>query len=283
MIAEFIRAIHDGGIPIEGEIIGDGRLHRAHVAGDKAGSKNAWYVLHGGDHPAGAFGCNKRGISGKWRPSGKTQPLTHHDRARIDADGKARAEAQERAYSDAAARAKRILHQATLDASQHAYVMRKGIQSHGVKVNCNGLLCIPIFSARTGMLQTLQFIAGDGVKTMLTSGRLKEGCFPFQDGPDFWANAKRNIGIGEGLATCATLAESLPNVAMFAAFSAANLPNVAHALRQRFPDAQIVIFGDNDASGAGQRYAMAAAHAVDGFIAIPPIPERDWNDMRGAA
>ena len=89
MSAEFIRAIRDAFIPIDEDIIADGQLHRAHVDGDKPGSKNAWYVLHDGNHPAGAFGCNKRGISGKWRANQKREPLTQSDYTRIEAQRRA--------------------------------------------------------------------------------------------------------------------------------------------------------------------------------------------------
>ena len=283
MSADFIRAIRDAGIPVDDEIIADGKLHRAHVDGDKAGSRNAWYVLHDGDFPAGAFGCNKRGISGKWRADGKRQPLTQSDRERIEADRKARTEAQERGYNEAATRAERILRQATRDASEHTYCLRKGIQPHGVKVNGHGLLCVPIFSALTGQLQSLQFIDRDGSKKMLTGGRMKDGCFPFRDVPNFWANANHRIGLAEGLATAATLSESLPETAMFCAFSAGNLANVAQALRTRYPASEITLFADNDISGIGQRYANAAARAIDGLVAVPPTPGHDWNDARAAA
>ena len=281
--ALFIRAIRDTGIPINDSIITDGQLHRVHVDGDKPGSKNAWYVLHDGDFPAGAFGCNKRGISGKWRGDGKRPSLTECDYTRIEADRKSRAEAQERGYNESATRAERILQQATRDASEHPYVVRKAIRPHGVKANERDLLVIPIYSALNGHLQTVQFIDRDGNKKMLTGGRCTNGCFPFSDVPNFWANASNRLGIAEGCATGATLAESLPSVAMFAAFSAGNLLNVAHALRARYPNAEITVFGDNDASGIGQRYAHAAANAIDGLVAIPPIPGRDWNDVRRAA
>ena len=283
MSAEFIRAVRDAGISIDADIIVDGKLHRAHVDGDKAGTRNAWYVLYDGDFPAGAFGCNKRGISGKWQSGAKRQPLTQYDHDRIAADRKAHAEAQERAYGEAATRAEQILRQATRDALQHAYVTRKGIEPHGVKVNERDLLVIPSYSALTGKLQTVQLIDRDGNKKMLKGGRCTNGCFPFSDVPNFWANAVQRIGIGEGWATCATVAESLPTVAMFAAFSASNLLNVARALRDRYSDASIVIYGDHDINGAGQRYAHAAATAIDGQVAIPPIPGHDWNDARGAA
>ena len=273
----------DAGISVVGEIVADGQLHRAHVDGDRPGTRNAWYLLHDGDFPAGAFGCHKLGISRKWRADQKREPLTQQARAQMDADRKARAEAQERAYIAAVSRAEQILEAAIRDASQHPYCLRKGIRLFGVKANKHGLLVIPIYSAVTGKLQTIQMIANDGSKKMLTGGRFTNGCFPFSDVPNFWANAVHRIGIGEGWATCATLTETLHETAMFSAFSAGNLMNVARALRARYSDTSIVIYGDHDINGTGQRYANAAATAIDGLVAIPPIPGHDWNDARRAA
>ncbi len=275
--------MHDAGIPTDAEIIADGKLRRVHVEGDKHGTKNAWYVLHAGAFPAGAFGCNKRGISGKWRANQKREPLTQHDRARIEADHKARAIDRERGYSDAKVRGEQILSRATSNAVRTAYIARKGIQPHGVKVNEHGLLAVPVFSATTGQLQTVQFIDRDGNKKMLTGGRVTGGCFPFSDVPNFWANAEKRIGVCEGWASGATLAESLPTTAMFAAFSAGNLSSVALALRARFISAQITIYGDHDESGVGQKYAVDAAVNVNGYVAIPPTPGADWNDYARAA
>ena len=207
MSVTFIRAIRDAGIPIDDGIVADGYLHRVHVDGDKAGTKNAWYVLHSGDFPAGAFGCNKRGISGKWRANGKREPLTQQARSHIDADRKARAVAQERGYSDAAERAERIFQQATRDASEHAYVVRKGVQPHGVKMNEHGLLVVPIFSAFTGKLQSLQFISGDGSKRMLKGGRVSGGCYPFSDVPNFGQTQSGKLDWAKG----SLLAQRWPN------------------------------------------------------------------------
>lgn len=270
---------------IDADITADGKLHRVHVEGDKTGTRNGWYVLHSGDFPAGAFGCNRRGISGKWRSQQKHQHLNRYDREQIDEQLRARVEAREQYHSAAAARAWQILQRATRDASEHPYCARKRVEAHGVKCNGSGLIVIPIYSALNGLLQTVQFIASDGSKKMLTGGRLATGCFPFQDVPDFWAKAQRRIGIGEGWATCATLAESLPETAIFASFSAGNLIRVAMALRARYDDAAITIYGDNDVNGVGQRCASATASAIGGLLAIPPASGDDWNDhaVRGAA
>ena len=280
--SNFRDAMSNAGIPTEAPIVADGQLHRIHVEGDRAGSNNAWYVLHDGSYPAGAFGCNKRGITGKWREKNSVSNTVFNpvDRAEIEAQRKARAIDQNRAYTLAADRAGNILHAATGDASKHAYIVRKGVQTFGVKQNSDGVLVVPIYDSRTGKLQSLQFIDGDGTKRFLPGGRVAYGCFPLRHTAESFKRAiATRCGISEGYASAASLARVLgPSVAMFCAFSAGNLSNVATALREHYPNAEITLYADNDISGVGQSAATKAALAVNGFVAIPPTPGLDWQD-----
>lgn len=285
--SNFCAAMRDAGIEVEATIFADGKLHRAHVEGDKSGSKNAWYVLHDGNHPAGAYGCNRRSISGKWRAdknttSSRSNPI---DIALIEARRKVRATEAERAYNDAAKRAGQILSSATVDAHDHAYIQSKRIKPFGVNQTQSGVLVIPIYDARTTKLQTVQFIDAAGGKKFLAAGRTAYGCFPLRyDRESFTQALHQRIGLAEGMATAATLARVLgDSTAMFSTFSASNLINVATALRAQHPAAQITIFGDNDVSGVGQDAATRAAIAVRGFVAIPPSPGMDWQDYAEAA
>ena len=280
-------AMRDAGIPTEAPIVGDSELHRVHVEGDRPGTINGWYVLHTGTHPAGAFGCNKRGISDRWRAnnSASNAAFSPVHRELIEAQRKARAMEQERGYNAAAERAGKILHAATGDASKHAYITRKNIPTFGVHSNRDDVLVVPIYNARTGLLQSLQFINVDGQKRMLTGGRLSTGCFPLRHTSESFRRAAAvRIGVGEGYATTASLAHVLgDSVAMFSALSASNLIKVATALREHYPNAEITIYSDNDQNEVGQTAAIKAAIAVNGFVAIPPIVGTDWNDALKAA
>lgn len=275
---DFRNAMAAAGIETDAPISADGNLHRVHVEGDKPGTKNGWYVLHACSFPAGAFGCNKRGISDKWR-SQVGVPFTPTQRADMAEQQAARAAQRDEAYAKAAKRAASLLLAAKHDASGHAYCARKQISPFGVKANSQGLLVIPIYDARDGSLQSLQTIAPDGTKRMLAGGRLAYGLYPLAATDSFWEVTKISIGIAEGFATAATLADVLGETrAIYAAFSANNLKNVATALRRQFPQADIVLFGDNDGNGVGQRYATEAATAVNGRTVIPPVAGQDWND-----
>ena len=86
--SDFRNAMLAAGIETDAPIVADGALHRIHVEGDRTASKNAWYVLHPGTHPAGAFGCNKRAISDRWR-AGSTATLNPQQRAETEAQRKA--------------------------------------------------------------------------------------------------------------------------------------------------------------------------------------------------
>ena len=106
------------------------------------------------------------------------------------------------------------------------------------------------------------------------------GCFPLRHTAESFKQAlQARIGIAEGYATGATLAHVLrDSMAMFSAFSAGNLMNVATALHERYLNAEITLYADNDVNEIGQIAATKAALAVHGLIAIPPTPGADWND-----
>lgn len=124
-----------------------------------------------------------------------------------------------------------------------------------------GSLVVPIFNPK---LSGLQFIKPHGEKRILSGTKLKGGFYPLS-GKD-----SNQIYIGEGFATCAAVAECVPNALVLCAFSAGNLINVALAVRKSRPKADIVIIADNDESGTGEREAIRAALAVNGAYIMPP-------------
>ena len=62
-------------------------------------------------------------------------------------------------------------------------------------------------------------------------------------------------------------------------FDAGNLKEVAKNIRALYPEAEIIICGDNDLSGVGKKAAIEAALACKGKYLIPEIPSFDWNDQ----
>ncbi|WP_143292886.1 toprim domain-containing protein, partial [Burkholderia pseudomallei] len=110
----------------------------------------------------------------------------------------------------------------------------------------------------------------------------KAGCFSLIGGA-----VSSVLLVGEGYATCATLAAATGYPAAVA-FDAGNLHAVATALRGRYPDARIVVCADEDHTtdgNPGVTKARAAADAVAGTVAIPdfgpnrPATGTDFNDL----
>ncbi|HGU5331411.1 TPA: toprim domain-containing protein, partial [Escherichia coli O146] len=94
------------------------------------------------------------------------------------------------------------------------------------------------------------------------------------------------IVIAEGLATTLSAWQLQRGAMAVMAGSAPNLEAVAGTLRERFPEAEIIIAADNDNDGKGQNTgkvsAEKAAIAVGGTVALAPAEageKRDWNDV----
>ncbi len=263
---QFTRAMEDSGLSIHnGEVVGDGALHRARAVGDRAGSLNIWYVLHLDDKPFGAFGSWKTGQSCTWTAS-RPETMTPAERgalaARIAEAKRARDAEQVKVQAEAAARAARLWRKSRPASNQHPYLARKCVQAYGIRLLGHSLV-IPLRDV-SGQLHSLQFIMPGGEKRFITGGR-KRGCYYAIGRP---VDA---LCIAEGYATAATIYEATGH-ATACAFDAGNLEPVARALRGKFPDLRLILCADNDQeteNNPGVRYAESAARAVRGLLAVP--------------
>lgn len=260
----FQDAMMAAGIGYKGSIKADGKLHRFRVEGDKGGSLNGWYVLHMDGTPSGAYGSWKHQVSGKWCAKANGD-LTAAERAenkrRMDAARKAR-EAEEQAIRQAAQEKAAIIWNASPPApDHHPYLARKGVKAHGLRLS-RGAIVLPMRD-NAGILHSLQFIDAEGNKRFLSGGR-KKGCYFAMGTP------LDTLCIAEGYATGASVYEAT-GYAVAVAFDAGNLLPVAQALRQKFPEAEIILAADNDTETPGNpglTRAREAAAAIGGLIAI---------------
>ncbi len=289
--AEFRAAAATAGLDLPATLIADGQYHRFSTRPIRPRDDAGWYVLHH-DH----------GVAGDWRRAG-SEPLVrwsansrgrHSDAAEIarlraasaiQRDKAERRDMQRR--GDAAREAQAIWAAAGPAPADHGYLAAKGVQPHGLRISSGagtwrrkirdmslmGCLIIPLRDA-SGSIQTLEFVSPAGAKRFLGGGR-KQGCC-YEIPGDSAA-----ILLCEGFATGASLHEATGYVTV-CAMDAGNLRSVAQALRAAHPDTLIVIAGDHDAHGAGQRAAQDAARAVGGIVAIPAALGRDWNDVHRA-
>jgi putative DNA primase/helicase len=95
-----------------------------------------------------------------------------------------------------------------------------------------------------------QVIKPDGSKR-LVAGTVKKGSFCVVNSGE----TPETVIIAEGLATALSVQQFRPDATIIAAIDAGNLLPVAQVMRQRYPDAQIIIAADNDIKPANQTRA----------------------------
>ena len=278
-INEFRAAMRDAGITPPDMIDADGQLHRFHVEGDKAGSKNGYYVLHLDGRAAGGFGSWKTGLRSTWAADGKRMSDTERETfAKLIEAARLKAQAERRAEHEARAIEARAEWAAAAPADPaHPYLVKKGVRPHNLRQR-GGLLIVPLFDA-FGLLWNVQRIAADGGKRF-KSGRAGGLFSPIGD----FTNPT-TILICEGFATGATLHEESGHPVL-CAMSAGNLLAVAKAARSAWANADLVICADNDRQtdgNPGVTCATAAAKATGAKLIVPEFPEgvagSDFNDL----
>lgn len=198
-------------------------------------------------------------------------------RQRCEADKQARDEAIVQGHLKAAGKANHIWKRAIFADAGNPYLHRKRVQAHGAKTvnggSLKGVLIVPLFNASLKRVN-VQLIHPDGTKRFLKGGQ-KQSCF-------WWLGKPSDtVLVAEGFATAASLYQATGNQT-FMAIDSGNLVNVAKIVRAKKPNADIIIMGDNDLNGNGQKAARAAALACGGKYLVPPTVDYDWNDQINA-
>jgi len=268
-LEQFKNAMLEAGITPPITIIGDGVLHRFKINGKLNGA----YKLHLDGRPAGYF-QDWRGIKQTWKMSSGFVPLSEFQRQAYQArrrEDEIKRKAEEIAKHEAAAKkARSIWNNAALASENQTYLLKKRIKPHGARLGRDNALIIPVVNAKKELVN-LQFISETGGKRFLAGGK-KKGCFYYI------GDNTNKILIAEGFATGASLHEDTGFLTVIA-FDAGNLKEVAIVLKSLYQDAEIIVCGDNDASGVGQKKAREAALACSGKILIPEVSGCDWNDV----
>lgn len=277
------------------DVIEPGRFHKFPGEGKRNGNNAAWCKLFP-DGIGGIFGDYSTGLSTCWQAN-REKPHTPAEREafkRHVAEAKAQADKEQaERQAKTATQATAIWNDADDAPGDHLYIKVKGIGAHGLRVYrgdlviggmaCDGALIVPMKIG--GELHSLQFIAPNGDKRFLPGGRVA-GCY-FLIGNADETKTTSKLAVCEGFATGATTREET-GLPVVVSFNAGNLLGVATFIRSKLPDVQILLFGDFDASGTGQRDATEAAQAVGGIVVLPSFtaeelavgkPPSDWNDF----
>ena len=277
----FREAIGKSGLTPPETILADGKIHRFASSAD-ADDDSGWYILFSDGLPAGSFGDWRLDLKQNWcaKHDRHLTPTERADyRARCEAARQQREADERQRHAEAATQARAIWEAAPLAPATHPYLQRKHIQPHGVRLDRDGDLIVPVLIE--GELSSLQGIGTDGQKMFLPGGAIKGGSFTLGA-----LSETTTICVCEGFATAGSVFEAVgePTVC---AFSANNLKPVAQQLRGRFPAATILVCGDNDVHdngtpNVGVKAATEAAQAITGLVVIPDaINNRatDWNDV----
>jgi putative DNA primase/helicase len=143
------------------------------------------------------------------------------------------------------------------------------------------VLIVPVW--RGERLSTLELIDEHGRKSSLAGGAKKGGYWMTLPEPVTGETASPML-IGEGMATVLSAHRATGWLAA-AALSSGNLSEVAGVLRERFPDAGLIVLGD---LGHGEESARQAARHVAAQLALPVFAPQalidgsrptDFNDM----
>ena len=263
----------------------DGQVIRAGTA-SKPNSKNLWLIAY---HDRGlpfviVAGDWSTGAETKWiANTGET--LSEAERRELKrrlADARQSREIEQASqWEQAATRAARVWRDSVPADQCHPYLLRKRTEPHSARQQGRDLVLL--LTDFTGKAWSLQTIDEAGGKRLMAGGR-KAGNFIVVDGPDYPAR----ILICEGYATGCTLAEIDPAALVLAAVDAGNLKAVATGARNRWPNADIVVCGDDDRQtegNPGATNARAAAIAAGASYALPewppaaPLNLSDFNDL----
>ena len=264
-----INAMLDNGMTPPDTLVLDGVLHRFK---DESGKQNCYYVAYVDGRAAGMIGNWKTGLKFNWKAEGNYPKLTETQRTEFKLEQQKQQhirKAAEKLRHDKAAQKAAHIWKQSKPVTQHHYLTKKRIDHHNARLY-NDALVIPILNK--GELVSLQFIDQDGNKRFLSGSKLK-GSYSQLGIYD----TDEPILICEGWATGVSLYEATGNP-VYIAFSANNLKAVACYVRTLYPMNDIIVMGDNDLSGVGQKAAKEAALAIGGDCLIPPTLGHDWND-----
>lgn len=268
-------------------IVADGQLHRCNAVGAR-GRGDAAYLLHLDGVPVGGMENWRDGRGWEtWRLD-LGRPLSAAERATLQARSQAaaierRAEVARR-HARARDQAAGIWSRARHAPADHPYLLNKEVSAHGLRVY-RGALVVPVRSM-AGELHGLQFIGAGGIKRFLKGTAVQGNGYQFGavGGP---GDRLETVCVAEGFATAASIHRATGHPVV-TAFHAGNLLAVAKAIRDRHPQADIVVCADDDcdtAGNPGRTLARQAALAVGGRLALPdfgadrPAGVSDFNDL----
>ena len=277
---DFRLAMINAGITPPDEIIDDGRIHRFST-NEKPANKDGWYFLYSDGIPNGQFGCWRTDREYSWITD-IGRPYTAEERKSLavkSAQMASQRQLERKAIHDQGALRAASIWSKCVDPQDHPYLIKKGAKPYIAKQFENTLV-IPLFQGEK--LVSLQFINEDGSKKFLKDGIISESYCLIGS-----INESTPICICEGYATGSTIHEAT-SYPVIVAFNSGNLVKVSRAIRDKHPNHELIIAGDDDfhnESNPGRKSAIEAAEQTNSRVVFPifSAPQKanqtDFNDM----
>lgn len=279
----FVRVLRDAGLQVDA-VIADGNIHRVCGEDDRSGRKSGWYVYYSEDIPAGAYGDWRSGLTESWC-SRAVDTLSNAERiahqARLEKARREREAEEARLHEETALAAQAYLAACKKAPDTHPYLARKRVRANpGVLVDGMSNLVLPMRDV-TGKLWTYETISPGGNKLFCKHGRKKGNFFTIGE-------LGAVIRLVEGYATGATVHEATGD-GVVVCMDSGNLVAVAPAIRERYPQARLIVCADNDTkpdgSNPGVEAARKAAKLASADVLVPQFTKAggtDWNDLATA-
>lgn len=190
--------------------------------------------------------------------------------------------------------------EAATPAYEHPYTTRKGVKINGARIGefpvykvehgkpitpfkTIPALLVPILhDSKQGKIVSLQAYFFEDQEYYGDRAYLKDG--QKQGGYCLIGTPRDKMAIVEGYATGLSVYEAT-GWTVIVAFDAGNLVTVAETARKNFPQADIIIAGDNDypnpqtGKRAGNEAAASAGNAINARVILPDTEGMDWNDV----
>lgn len=259
----------------------DGQIHRVPLMDDKPGQRSGSYIGYlnqGNGWPYARIENFRTGEVRHWKANGTGRFVSDTEKERLAEEAvrikEKRLQELQAQYESVAIDCQREYQESVLATQPTPYLQRKGIdgddfkQLQGVKLDAKGNLIVPLQDAE-GKIWSIEKIHANGFKSLAKGGQ-KSGHFSIIETAaqkDQGLDKASVVLICEGYATGVSLALTLKQPVVMAV-DAGNLPGVAKALREKYPDKAFLICGDDDRDNKvnkGREKALEAACIIQKF------------------
>lgn len=272
---EMLAAAREFGLDID-HLDGDSKWQRARTFSKPKKKNGSLYIFPGAK--AMILHDWQLNITKTWRPQGYS--FTHQDKVELNLIREAEKTKRIKNQQKAIRRCKSIWRQSSSSASNHPYIIKKGIKPYIARVDHFNNLLISGCSIG-GELKLLQFISTEGDKRFKSDAPLKGHAALIGD----FHNASVVL-ICEGYATGCSLHEATGQPVVVA-FNAGNLTVVSKAMAKVHPTTKLVICADNDHQterktgvNVGLDKARMVAEQLNVMLLWPEFhPDNDGSDF----